>query len=92
MTVIKLPEWDGWRIEGTKLDWQIQELINDKKSEGGKRWKGVNFYPAASYAVGAAYERTLRECGKEFASLADFEGECARVKDELIAAVKKAIA
>lgn len=91
MAVIQLPEWGGWRIEGAALDWQMQELVKDGKAEGGKRWKGKNFWPSAEYAVAAAYERTLRECGEEFASLEAFVDECRRVKAELVKAVRKAV-
>lgn len=88
--IIKLPEWDNWRIEGKNLDWQIQEYSNDKKAEGGKRWRGVNFWPSVEYAIAHAYERTLKECGRDFTDLESFVNECKRVKRELIAEVKKA--
>ena len=91
MTVIQLPEWDGWRIEGEGLSWEVQELVNDKKSEGGKRWKGVKFYSALEYSVGEAYERTLKECGKEFTSLEELVDECHKTKDKLLKAVRRAL-
>ena len=89
--IIQLPEWDGWRISGERLDWQMQELINDARAEGGKRWKGTNFWPSLEYAIGAAYERTLRESGKKLDGPNEWLDECKRVKDALVKAVKKAV-
>lgn len=87
-TVIQLPEWDGWRIAGNDREWQIQ-----RRSEGrnGVEWRGTNYWPSIEYAVGFAYERTLRELGEEFESLDLFVAECRRVKDELVKAVRKAV-
>ena len=91
MAIIQLPEWDGWRIKGEKLDWQLQKLTKDKSKEGGVYWRGTNFWPSAEYAIAHAYERTLRECGKEFASLSEPVDESRRIKEQLIAAVRKAV-
>lgn len=87
--VIQLPEWDGWRIAGSGIDWQMQRLTTEK---GVEKWKGTNFWPAIEYAVGAAYERTLRECGKEFKDMQSLVDECAKVKERLTKAVRKAVA
>lgn len=85
---IQLPEWEGWRVAGSERDWQIQRLVD---GNNGEQWRGTNFWPSAEYAIMAAYERTLRECGKEFASLKAFVDECRRVKAELVKAVRKAV-
>ena len=89
--VIQLPAWKNWRIEGSGLDWQMQERVKDTKAEGGMRWKGTNFWPSADFAVAAAYERTLKENNAEFGNMGEFIAECRRVKDELVAAVLEAV-
>ena len=86
--IIQLPEWDGWRIKGDALDWQIQKRYEVK---GKERWEGTNFYPARESAVGAAYERTLRESPKEAVDIREVRDECERVKARLIKAVRKAV-
>ena len=86
--IIQLPEWDGWRIKGDALDWQIQKRYEVK---GKERWEGTNFYPALEYAVGAAYERTLRESPKEAVDIREAAAECERVKVRLLKAVRKAV-
>lgn len=86
--IIQLPEWDGWRIEGSDLDWQIQKR---RKVKGEERWEGTNFYPALEHAVGAAYERTLRESPKTAVDVREVAAECERVKTRLIKAVRKAV-
>ena len=86
--IIQLPEWDGWRIEGADLDWQIQKR---RKVKGEERWEGTNFYPSLEYAVGAAYERTLRESPKTAVDIREVAAECERVKVRLLKAVRKAV-
>ena len=89
--IVELPEWNGWRISGERLDWQIQEYAKDAKEPSGHRWKGVNFYPSLEAASGAAYERTLRESPKEAVDIREAAAECERVKARLIKAVRKAV-
>lgn len=88
--VIQLPEWDGWRIAGSDNDWQMQVYEEHGNKDGSPRWRGTNFWPSIEFAVSYAYERTLRESGKHIKSMDGLLDECARVKDELIAAVRKA--
>lgn len=87
--IIQLPEWDGWRISGADNEWEIQTQYKKGKSAG--EWRGIRFYPALEWAVDAAYERTLQECGKEFMSLSEMVEECHKVKKRLHDAVKKAV-
>ena len=89
--IVELPEWDGWRVSGERLDWQIQEYVKDAKEPSGHRWKGVKFYPAIEHAIGAAYERTLRESPKTAVDVREVAAECERVKARLIKAVRKAV-
>lgn len=89
--IVELPEWDGWRVSGERLDWQIQEYVKDAKEPSGHRWKGVKFYPAIEHAIGAAYERTLRESPKTAVDIREVAAECERVKARLIKAVRKAV-
>ena len=89
--VIQLPEWDGWRIAGSDNDWQMQVYKENGGKANGPRWVGTNFWPSLDFAIGSAYERTLRECGKDFKSLEELVDECRRVKDELVKAVRKAV-
>lgn len=86
--IIQLPEWDGWRIEGTNLDWQIQQRTTNK---GAEQWNATNYYSAIEYAIGYAYERTLRESGRKLTERNEWMDECERVKDALLKAVKKAV-
>ena len=90
--IIKLPEWDGWRVAGSDTDWQIQEYVKDAKADGGHRWKGVNFFGSLEHAIGFAYERTLRERGEKVGEENAWLDECRRVKKSLLAAVKKVVA
>ncbi len=89
--IVELPEWDGWRVSGERLDWQIQEYVKDAKEPSGHRWKGVKFYPALEHAIGAAYERTLRESPKMAVDIREVAAECERVKVRLLKAVRKAV-
>lgn len=89
--IIKLPEWDGWRVAGSDTDWQIQEYVKDAKADGGHRWKGVNFFGSLEHAIGFAYERTLRESGVVAESFEGAQAECKRVKAALVREVKKAV-
>ena len=84
-TVVQLPEWGDWRVAGSDMDWQVQVL---KRRKRGDEWEGVNFFPSLEFAIGKAYEKALRESGKEIASADGLVAECRRVKDELVAAVK----
>lgn len=89
--IVELQEWDGWRVSGERLDWQIQEYVKDAKEPSGHRWKGVKFYPAIEHAIGAAYERTLRESPKKAVDVREVAAECERVKTRLLKAVRKAV-
>ncbi len=86
--IIQLPEWKDWRIAGGNLDWQIQKRRKVKDEE---RWDGTNFYSALEHAVGAAYERTLRESPKMAVDIREVAAECERVKTRLLKAVRKAV-
>ena len=88
--IIQLPEWDGWRISGENLDWQIQQQYKKGKQAG--EWHGVKFYSSLHHAIGEAYERTLRESPAMVDSRESWMTECERVKKSLVAAVKKSIA
>lgn len=85
--VIQLPDWDGWRIAGSDNEWQMQRIV---KGKHGETWKGTNFWPSIEFAVGAAYERTLRERGVTV-DLRDVPDECRKAKEELVKAVRKAV-
>lgn len=85
--VIQLPEWDGWRIKGEALDWQVQKR---RKRGGGETWDGVNFFNSLEAAIGHAYERTLRELPGAV-DLRDVPAECEKVKTRLLKAVKRAV-
>ena len=54
-------------------------------------WYGVKFFSSLQYAIGEAYERTLRESPAVADSSELLLAECERVKKALVAAVKKAI-
>jgi len=87
--IIQLPEWDGWRIEGADLDWQIQKAVHRKS---GDTWEGTNFYPSLEAAIGAVYERTLRESPKTAVDIREVLAECEKVKLQLVKAVRKTVA
>lgn len=86
--IIQLPEWKDWRIAGGNLDWQIQKVVHKKQ---GDVWEATNFYPSLEAAIGAAYERTLRESPKTAVDVREVAAECERVKARLIKAVRKAV-
>lgn len=56
--IVQLPEWDGWRVSGESLDWQIQTR---KKRKTGETWEMTNSFQTLEHAIGFAYERTLKE-------------------------------
>ena len=85
--VIQLPEWDGWLIEGSGLDWQVRK--RKKRKGGGYKWEATNFFPTLDSAVAFAYERTLKESGLVTDDLREAEKECRKVKDSLLKAVRK---
>lgn len=92
LTVIQLPEWDGWRVAGRDTDWQVQEHVKTGGKDNGERWVGVRFYGAAHHALGEAYERHLGELGETFADVNEWLNACERVKRRLVDAVKRAVA
>ena len=87
--VIQLPEWDGWRISGEKLAWEVQKVVHKKQ---GDAWEATNWFSSLDAALGYAYERTLRECG--IGHVVDMTREalvaCERTKSSLLKAVKAA--
>ncbi|HAM16033.1 MAG TPA: hypothetical protein DCP91_09300 [Eggerthellaceae bacterium] len=87
--IIQLPEWKTWRISGYGIDWQVQQQYQKGKQAG--EWYGVKFFSSLQYAIGEAYERTLRESPAVADSSELLLAECERVKKALVAAVKKAI-
>lgn len=87
--VIQLPEWRSWRVSGSGREWEVQRLVLNKKTNAGE-WRATNFFPQLEFAIAFAYERALRESGVEALTAADAVGECRRVKDELLRAVKRA--
>lgn len=92
MTVIQLPEWEGWRIADSDDGmWEVQEF-EEKGGRGEPRWRAVNFFPTLDAAIGYAYERTLRESPKSIAQIREVHIECEKVKSRLLKAVKKAVA
>ena len=86
--IVEIPGHEDWRIAGSDNDWQIQTTHKNGKSAG--EWYGTNFFGGLEYAVGFAYERILRESG-DAVDLADVPAECARAKDELLKAVRRAL-
>ena len=85
--IIQLPEWDGWRIAGSGIDWQIQKLCKRKDRED--TWEGTNYFPTLESAIGYAYERTLRESPKSIVAIREVHIECEKTKSRLLKAVKK---
>lgn len=88
--IVQLPEWDGWRVSGEGMDWQIQVQIRKGKKAG--QWEATNSFPTLDSAIGFAYERTLRKNGLVTDDLREAEGECRKLKDSLLKAVRKAVA
>ena len=88
-TVIQLPEWDGWRVAGSDIDWQIQELV--RRTTRDDTWEGARFYSSCEYAIGEAFERSVRELGNEYESLEEFAKDYHATKDRLLKAVRKAV-
>ena len=80
-TTIQLPQWKDWRIAGTKLDWQMQEVRSHGKR--GDEWQPVRYYPHLEQALQAAYDRSLKESGKKFNSIKELRKECFKAKEEL---------
>lgn len=92
MTVIQLPEWEGWRIAGSDDGmWEIQEY-EEKGGKGKQRWRATNYFANLEDAIGYAYERTLRESPKSIAMIREVHIECERTKSHMLKAVKKAVA
>lgn len=85
--IIEIPGC-SFRIKGEKLDWQIQYERNRKTREN--TWEGKYFFPSLDFAINKAYELALIE-NAQTVDIADVSGECRKVKDELIAAVRKAV-
>ena len=87
--IIQLPEWDGWRISGESLAWEVQKVVHKKQ---GDVWEATNYFSTLDAAMGYAYERTLRECGT--GHVVDMTREalvaCERTKSSLLKAVKAA--
>ena len=77
------------RISGEGIDWQVQTTHKKGKSAG--EWYGRYFFPSLEHAVGKAYELALMADEKNV-GLADVPAECARVKESLLKAVRKAVA
>ena len=88
--VIQLQEWTNWRIAGNGRDWEVQRLIHNKKTNADE-WRGTNFFPRLDFAIAFAYERALRESDFNATNAYELVKECRRIKDELIAAVCKAV-
>ncbi len=88
--LIELPEWTGLRIEGDDGEWQVQRKYEKGKNAGS--WYTTNFFPSIEHAIGFAYEKSLRKSAKKAETIESAMGECRRVKDELIKAVRKAVA
>ena len=84
--IIKLPEWDGWRIAGSGIDWQVQKFI---KRKDGEQWQATNYYMSLDSALAAAFERTLRESNEKAETVREMKKECKRVKDALLREVRK---
>lgn len=88
--VIQLPEWDGWRIAGGDLAWEVQ--VQAKKGKSAGSWSPTNYFSTFDAAMGYAYERTLRECGA--GHVVDMTREalvaCERTKSSLLKAFKAA--
>ena len=85
--IIEIPGC-SFRIKGEKLDWQIQYEVNRKTREN--TWEGKYFFPSLDFAISKAYELALIE-NAQTVDNADVSSECRKVKDELIAAVRKAV-
>ena len=88
--IVQLETWDGWRIYGDGMDWQIQRQAVSKK-DGSTTWKGTNYWTSIEYPVAYAYERMLREKDATITTPKELVEECERVKAELLKAVKKAV-
>ena len=84
--VIEIPGCN-FRIKGEDCDWQIQ--YRQKRGEDGESWNGKYFFPSLDFAIGKAYELILRNSAAKV-DVKKAADECRRVKDELIAAVRKA--
>ena len=78
-----------FRISGSDTDWQVQYPWTDKKGE--VQWKGRYFFPSLDFAIAKAYELALRESPAKV-DIKQASAECAKVKDALIRAVRKAVA
>ena len=87
--VIQLPDWDGWRIYGESLAWEIQ--VQQKKGKKAGEWNAVRWFPSLDSAVACAYEKALKENGLVTGDLREAEKECRKVKDSLLKAVRKAV-
>lgn len=88
--VIQLPEWDGWRISGEALSWEVQKLVRKKQ---GEVWEPTNYFPSLDAAIGYAYERTLRECGMGHTvdMMREALVQCERTKSSLLREARKVI-
>ena len=78
-----------FRVKGSGIDWQVQYPV-ERKDGKGDGYSGKYFFPSLEYAIGKAYELALMDSGA-VVDMNDVPAECARVKDELIAAVKQAV-
>ena len=89
--VIQLPEWDGWRISGEALSWEVQQQARNGKDAG--KWYPTNYFPSLDSAIGYAYERTLKECGMGHTvdMMREALVQCERVKSSLLREVRKAV-
>ena len=85
--IIEIPG-HKFRVKGCEADWQVQ-YPNGTAKDGSQAWAGRYFFPSLEHAMGKAYELVLLE-SPEAAGFADVPAECRRVKDELIAAVRRA--
>lgn len=86
--VIELPEWDGWRIAGENMSWEVQAVTKSGKYEG--EWHPTNYFTSLDSAIGYAYERTLRESPKTAKTIREVHIECEKTKSRLVKAVKGA--
>ena len=85
--IIEIPGCD-FRISGEKCDWQIQ--YEHERKNGPNTWEGKYFFPSLEFAIGKAYELALRGSAAKV-DISRAYKECERVKDELIAAVRKVV-
>lgn len=85
--VIEIPGCK-FRIKGTNYDWRVEY---PSECKDGRGYEGKYFYPSLETAVAKAYELALRGSDAE-GDLEAALGECRRVRDELVKAVREAVA